>query len=40
MPSDTEFDPAHTDIAVDDKKQLSFITVNIKQSKTDSFGKG
>ena len=30
----------YDDIAVDNKQQLSFITVNIKQSKTDPFRKG
>lgn len=44
VPSDTEFDSSqhltYEDIAVDDKRQPSFITVNIKQSKTDPFRKG
>lgn len=44
VPSDTGFDPAqhltYDDIAVDSKQQPSFITVNIKQSKTDPFRKG
>ena len=44
VPSETEFDPSqyltYEDIAVDDKRQPSFITVNIKQSKTDPFRKG
>ena len=44
VPSEAEFDPAqhltYEDIAVDDKKQPSFITVNIKQSKTDPFRRG
>ena len=44
VPSGTELDPAqhltYADIAVDDKKHPSFITVNIKQSKTDPFRKG
>ena len=44
VPSDTEFDPSqhleYVDVAVDDKRQPSFITVNIKQSKTDPFRRG
>ena len=44
VPSETEFDSSqhltYEDIAVDDKRQPSFITVNIKQSKTDPFRKG
>ena len=44
VPSEAEFDPSqhltYEDIAVDDKKQPSFITVMIKQSKTDPFRKG
>ena len=44
VPLDTGFDPAkhltYDDIAVDSKQQPSFITVNIKQSKTDPFRKG
>ena len=44
VPSDTGFDSAqhltYDDIAVDSKQQPSFITVNIKQSKTDPFRKG
>ena len=44
VPSDTEFDSSqhltYKDIAVDDKRQPSFITISIKQSKTDPFRKG
>ena len=44
VPSDSSFDPSqhlsYQDIAVDDLKQPTFITVNIKQSKTDPFRKG
>ena len=44
VPCDTEFDPfqhlAYEDTTVDDKRQPSFITVNIKQSKTGPFRRG
>ena len=44
VPSDTGFDPSqhltYNDIAVDNRRQPSFITVTIKQSKTDPFRKG
>ena len=44
VPSNTEFDPSqhltHDDIAVDKIRDPSFVTVRIKQSKTDPFRKG
>ena len=44
VPSNTEFDPSqhltYDDIAVDKIRDPSFVTVRIKQSKTDPFRKG
>ena len=43
-PMDGEFDPSqhfsYADVAVDNVRQPSYLAVQIKQSKTDPFGKG